>query len=162
MDCDGQPFVLTKSLSRGIRLSRRSRSCVKTASVSREARRHRPHLKAPQQPGLHRPHLRYSHDNRACGLCYWLVLPEPQNCPTVVFEKCRLRSVPFNVALQFGTPVGGILCRLATMYRAAMPEAAVDENGELGPSENDVWTHSFAAHDESHVFPESQTSSMKK
>jgi hypothetical protein len=49
--------------------------------------------------------------------------------------------VAVDVSLELGQPVARVLARSSSVERAAMPEAAVDEDGDPTPRENDVRTN---------------------
>ena len=66
------------------------------------------------------------------------MLPHAQHEPTLLLEECRRVFIARLVRSELGGPplcVGG---RARPVLRAAVPEAAVDEDGYLAPSESDV------------------------
>lgn len=51
------------------------------------------------------------------------------------------------VPLQLRNPIGLVALRRATMYRATMPEATINEDDELPPCENQIGTGTHAVCD---------------
>jgi hypothetical protein len=71
-----------------------------------------------------------------------LVLPDSDHGPARVCEGRVVPPVPVFVAGKLWSPVEAICLRTGTMVGTSVPEAAVDENRELGSREDDVGTDS--------------------
>src|ERR1700733_15665878 len=67
-----------------------------------------------------------------------LVLPSAKDPPTRFGQTGVGVAVSSDVALEFCAPVRRVGPRCGAMFRAAVPEAAVDEHSELLADENDV------------------------
>lgn len=75
------------------------------------------------------------------GVCRDLALPEGQHGKPHLLQGGAAFGVALDVALELGLPVAGVGLGLevAAAGGAPVPEASVDEHGEFGGSENDVW-----------------------
>ena len=67
-------------------------------------------------------------------------LPDRHHEPSIVDECLLVLFVSFSVAGDFGLPIGGVFlgAEVSGALLAAVPEATVDEETDLGFSENDV------------------------
>jgi len=61
-----------------------------------------------------------------------VVFPDARNAPTKALEFAVYAPVAGAVGLEFPPPEGAIVGRLAVMPWAAVPEAAVNKNGQAG------------------------------
>ena len=77
-------------------------------------------------------------DGIDCGRNAFM-LPEPHNNPSGALERVGLLAVARGVPRQLRRPVLTIDTRLPTVFGAAMPEAAVDEDGDALSGECNVW-----------------------
>lgn len=68
------------------------------------------------------------------------VLPRPENGPSVVGKEAVRFSVPLAVAAYLLSPERSVRLRDRVMCGAPVPEAAVDENRDLGAREHEVCT----------------------
>lgn len=76
-----------------------------------------------------------------------LVLPEAHDLPAGRFQHQRRFDVTVAIGLDLAQPVVGVVLeRRATVLGAAMPEAAVDEDGDSLPGEDNVSAASQARH----------------
>src|SRR5580692_13001245 len=66
------------------------------------------------------------------------VLPEPDHRPAGLRERLVGGAVTLDVPGQLRRPVPVIVLRLAAVVRAGVPEAAVDEHGDLAAGKRDV------------------------
>lgn len=67
-----------------------------------------------------------------------LVFPSAHNDPPKGMELLVGVAIPCDVAIQLGSPVRRVGARIGSVLRAPVPEAPVDEDGELMSSEHDV------------------------
>jgi hypothetical protein len=75
----------------------------------------------------------------AGGRDVWrLVLPDSHHHPAVALESGGLLAVADLVDLDLGSPVRGVGPRAGPVLPTTVPEAAVDEYGDAGASEDDV------------------------
>lgn len=75
----------------------------------------------------------------------FLMLPEADDLPTGLDERRVDRSIALDVLAELRRPVPFVGRRLSPMLRAGVPEASIDEHGNLPRSEDDVWPHSDLA-----------------
>jgi hypothetical protein len=68
-----------------------------------------------------------------------VVRPKPNYPPAGISERFCLEAVPDDVALKLRKPVTSVGRRLATVFRAAVPEAAVHENNEALSTKREIW-----------------------
>ena len=66
------------------------------------------------------------------------VFPDSDNPPAGFTETAICVGVASLVSLDLGDPEVGVLLRRPMMLRAAMPEAPIEKDRDLGSSENDV------------------------
>ena len=66
------------------------------------------------------------------------MLPDSNNRPTSAGQQSVRLGISFNVASELGLPPIAIGGWHAAVLGAAMPEAAIDENGDLAPREHNV------------------------
>ena len=59
-----------------------------------------------------------------------MVLPKPQDTPAFSAERGRHLSVACLVSKELGNPVILIRCRLAAVFRAAVPKTPIYKNGQ--------------------------------
>lgn len=64
-----------------------------------------------------------------------LMLPNPQHTPAARAERAGDKAVAGAVGADLLPPKGGVGFGLRAVERAAVPEAAVDEDGELEAAE---------------------------
>lgn len=76
--------------------------------------------------------------------CCWLVLPESEHEPACVEERGVGFAVAHNVSLELRSPVAGVRLRCRRVFRAAVPEAPVDEDCDAPSGEHDVGTSTSA------------------
>lgn len=76
-----------------------------------------------------------NHFRRSYGI---FVFPDSDDLPASFSEAAICVGVARLVSLDLSNPEVGVLLRGSMMLRAAMPEASVKEDRDLGPSENDV------------------------
>lgn len=74
-----------------------------------------------------------------------LMFPQTDDAPPGVVQGRVRGAVAFDVAAEFGGPVPLIRCGLAAMFRAGVPKAAIDEDGNLPAGEDDVGTDAGTA-----------------
>jgi hypothetical protein len=79
------------------------------------------------------------------------MLPEAHHKPPRLIEGPVRLPVAFQVASKFGTPVRGIGTRWLEVLRAHVPEAPVDEDGDAGSGEDQIWTDLIFRDDDSFV-----------
>lgn len=77
---------------------------------------------------------------RAGGLDRF-VDPDAYNLPAGCCQSSINGTVSINVALEFRGPIGRVRRRRPTVFRAGVPEAAVDEHRKALASEDDVWAN---------------------
>src|SRR5215469_12017235 len=85
--------------------------------------------------------VRGASDDRADfagGHCGWFVFPYPDNGPPGRMEPGVGVSIACHVALDLRAPELGIAPGRAVMLRAAVPKAAVDEDGDLGSGKHEI------------------------
>jgi len=69
--------------------------------------------------------LAYAGSGKACRL----MLPDPNDLPAGIDQGRVGLSVALDIALQLRSPILGIRLRPHAVFLAAVPKAAVDENG---------------------------------
>lgn len=74
----------------------------------------------------------------------WYVLPQPDDTPPSRLKSFVGGPVALDVPAQLRSPVPLVAGRLPTVFRADMPEAAVNEDRDLARSEHDVRTDTNA------------------
>lgn len=67
-----------------------------------------------------------------------LVLPHADDRPAERGESCVRLPVALDVAIELRRPVVGVGLRRSAVDRAAVPEAAIDEDCDTGTREDDV------------------------
>ena len=67
-----------------------------------------------------------------------VMLPQPDDGPTCGAEGAFDNVVALSVAAKFGEPVCAVAARLAAVFRAAVPEAAVNEYGETCVAKGEI------------------------
>lgn len=67
-----------------------------------------------------------------------LVLPDPHGQPTGRDQEFICLPISLNIAFQLGSPVAGVGLGIGGVVGAAMPKAAVDEDGHACGAEDDV------------------------
>jgi hypothetical protein len=67
------------------------------------------------------------------------VAPYPENAPTLGAEDPIREAVSGDVSVDFALPVASIYLWHATMPSTTVPEAAIDEYGQPGVSEGEIW-----------------------
>lgn len=72
------------------------------------------------------------------SLVRFFVLPDPDDCPTDLLQPRGRVPVPLEVRLQLGLPPCSVVRRPGPVLWAAMPEATIDEYGNLPSGEHDV------------------------
>ena len=73
------------------------------------------------------------------------MFPDPQHFPSLSFCHGVGFEVAFCILRKFRPPVVGMRCWNRSVLRTAVPEAAVDEDGESLTSEDDVRALAFVA-----------------
>ena len=73
-----------------------------------------------------------------------LVFPCTDDGPPLSAQSNIRDRVPGEISLQLRPPVVLVNRRTSVVLRAAMPEAAVDEHGNLGTRKDDVGCHADA------------------
>ena len=67
-----------------------------------------------------------------------LMLPSPDDQPSVPAEAFLRAAVPGDVRVEFGPPPLGVCLRGHGVIGASVPEAAVDEDRDAGPGQGNV------------------------
>lgn len=95
------------------------------------------------------PQLRLTAGNcsfdRLYRLNYWLMLPDTNHNPSILFKDRSVATIPLDVLSDLRLPIGAIRRRKGPVVRAAMPEAAVNENRDLLARENEIRTNGTAS-----------------
>ena len=94
----------------------------------------------PVGDGVHRlDHARRQvpQDRRECFVQSF-VLPDTDDRPAVRHQPCGRVAIPLDVRLQLRRPPRSVVRRPRRVLRAAMPEAAVDEDSDPSRGEHDV------------------------
>jgi hypothetical protein len=89
-----------------------------------------------------------------------VVLPDPQDCPARGDESSVICAIALDVSLQLLPPILAVGHRLKSMHRAAMPEAAVDEDRDASPTEHQVGPDTPAVEVEPAILSIAKTSRM--
>jgi hypothetical protein len=66
------------------------------------------------------------------------VFPDSNDAPTGILQDEIRFSVPLSVSLDLGSPKIGVLARGPVVLGAAMPVAAINEDGDPGSGEDNV------------------------
>lgn len=77
-------------------------------------------------------------------LIYWLVFPDSNHYPAVLFEDRGMTMVPLDVLGDLRLPIRAIRCRKRAVLGTAMPEATVDEYSHLSTREDEVGSNTPA------------------
>lgn len=85
-----------------------------------------------------------------------LVLPDAQDGPAFGFEGCCDALVSGDVGVELGDPVVAVGLGHVAVLGAHVPEAAVDEHGDLGLGEDDVGVRADVAGADQQVLAEPQ------
>jgi hypothetical protein len=72
------------------------------------------------------------------GLPLYLVFPHPDHVPAVIGQGARVALVARTISVDLGQPPIPVPTRGAKMEGAPVPEAAVDEDADLGAGEHEV------------------------
>lgn len=89
------------------------------------------------------------------------MFPDANYLPAGASEKGVINPVSFNIAQEFGRPVARVDLRLTSVLRAAMPEAAIDENCYASSSKDNVGSYSARADAEEQILAEPVTGPMQ-
>jgi hypothetical protein len=89
-----------------------------------------------------------------------LVLPDPYDLPSGSFQLGVVQSVPLDVSTDLGAPIVGIGPRARSVVRASVPEAAINKDGQLLTTEDDVRSAAQGC-DRPRVDPISESATMK-
>src|SRR3954451_1113438 len=76
--------------------------------------------------------------DRDCDSNRVLVLPESEDRPVLNCEARNLLKITLPIAFDLLRPILMVPSRDRRVQRAAVPEAAVDEDGDTLPRENDI------------------------
>jgi hypothetical protein len=95
--------------------------------------------------------------SRGSGL---LMLPGSENLPTLGDESLIHRVIARDVSSELRSPVGGICPGQVAVFGAAVPKAAVDEDGKASSRKDEIRTHQPAASPDGHIYTEAQSPSM--
>ena len=76
-----------------------------------------------------------------------VVLPEPQHLPASFSELFIDSAIPSHVPIELVLPPFAIVLRNGAVLRTAVPEATVDEDGNLRGAEYDVWSTAHSRQD---------------
>lgn len=98
----------------------------------------------------------------AYGVSHVLMLPDAHYGPARAGQGLVGRDVAYNVPAQFRCPVPLVGCRLAAMYRADVPEAAVNKDSDLAAREDDVGADADPCEVKSVILPEPKASRMQR
>ena len=91
-----------------------------------------------------------------------LVFPEPDDTPARRGQRHIGHPVPLHVAPQLRGPVPPVRGGLSSMLRTDVPEATVNEDGDLTPGKDDVRPHAkTAVQIQTVIFPEAITKPMQ-
>lgn len=71
------------------------------------------------------------------------MLPKPKNTPSALFQALGHLGIAGLISRNFGVPELLPRLRPAKVLRAAVPEAAIDENGDLLRPEDEIRAHGF-------------------
>lgn len=66
------------------------------------------------------------------------MLPDAYDSPALVHKLLVLSSVPRDVRVKLGRPPWPVVLRLGPVLGATMPEAAIHEDRQTNPGEDDV------------------------
>lgn len=136
------------------------RDSTASDDVVRRDTRWRTPLKSVGRPRSAAPPGLFGHSFRDLGRGY--VLPVPEDGPAGLRQLlCRV-PVACDVARDLGLPVGGVRPeRTASMFRAAMPKAAVNEYSDMGTREDNVGPSGNIS-DGANIYAVTKSSGMKK
>jgi hypothetical protein len=68
-----------------------------------------------------------------------VVGPKPNYPPAGISERFCPEAVPDGIALKLRKPVTSVGRRLATVFRTAVPEAAVHKNNDTLSTKREIW-----------------------
>src|SRR5829696_3259520 len=94
-------------------------------------------------------------------LGYVLVLPGAEHLPAVTCERAVDSTVSGDVASELRLPVRGVRTWRVAVVRAAVPEAAVDEDGEARAREDHVGSNDSGRSRDWVIDPEAQPTSVE-
>lgn len=78
----------------------------------------------------------------ADGIIHFVVLPDPHDGPPGLGERCIDPTVALDVRSELWHPVLEVRLRDVLVVWATVPEAAIDEDGDLPTREDDIGAHS--------------------
>ncbi|GAA3623518.1 hypothetical protein GCM10022223_45620 [Kineosporia mesophila] len=90
------------------------------------------------------------------------MFPDAYDDPTGRGEEVVRLLIASDVLSQLRCPVPLVAGGFTPMDRTDMPEAAVNEDGDLGPGEDDVGTSPTARKIKTKIFAETVASSMQR
>lgn len=90
------------------------------------------------------------------------MLPDAYDMPAGRSEASIGKPIPVNVALQLRSPVPLVVCRLPSMIRADMPEAAIHEDCDLRSREHQVGADAACGEIQAVVLTESTSAPVEK
>lgn len=89
------------------------------------------------------------------------MLPDPKDGPTVPRKSLVDLAIPFDVSGKLRLPVGRVGARNVPVVRAAVPEAAIDKDRQLGAGEYDIGTNKAPTCTDWQINSESQALTMQ-
>lgn len=90
------------------------------------------------------------------------VLPEAEHRPPTSAQTCIGQTISFHITVELRTPVVSVRFRPCAVPRTAMPETAVDEDGEPGPCKHDVGSNRSVRGNDPGVLAEAMASAMQQ
>lgn len=86
---------------------------------------------------------------------YWIVMrPKPKHVPAGISQRLVDRSIALSVGCQLRLPILPVGAGHGPMVGTAMPEAAVDEDGDARLREDDIGSHRSGGEADWEVLPE--------
>src|SRR5690242_2996047 len=89
------------------------------------------------------------------------MFPKADHAPSVTPQSNVVAPVARPVRLDFLSPPRSVRCRNAEMFRATMPEAAVDKDAKSSASEHEI-SGAAKGRQRAHVIAKPQTATMEK
>jgi hypothetical protein len=90
-------------------------------------------------------------------LVHRLVLPEAQDGPPGSVQRVAHETIATFITVELRSPVVRVSVRHVPVLGAAVPEAAIDEHGNLLAREHDVWPYSEIIETKEQVDAETRT-----
>jgi hypothetical protein len=91
---------------------------------------------------------------------YGFMSPKPQYGPPCGLQSLRLFAVPSGIAFELRRPVLAVDSRAPTVFRTAVPETSINEDGNLPLREYNVGSNESSVNPDRKILTESVTEAV--